>query len=329
MHKICNGRYSDIISNSYIDNCITIFTPTYNRSELIYRVFHCLVNQINNNFVWIVVNDGSTDNTDNVLIDILNQNIIPIMYISKSNGGKHSAFQVALNECKTEYFMCMDDDDIYSSSAVDTYLDEWKRIKKEGKQDEIGAIRTLTREEDGTIVCNFDFNVSLFGERIDKTTLESNYIHHEFFENWTCYSTSALRSVDIFPKQYWMSTQHKFFAEAIWQGRFARKYKCRYYHVILREYRHDTETSLIRSIKSRQHYIDMFINFHMILNEHWDFFCFSPLYFIKCIFVVSILRHKLSISLRDFLANTRYKKLKLCYLVLCPFALLVSYPKFK
>lgn len=48
--------------------------------------------------------------------------------------------------------MCMDDDDIYSPTAVKTYLEEWNRIKEEGKLDIIGAIRTITQDEDGRIV---------------------------------------------------------------------------------------------------------------------------------------------------------------------------------
>ncbi|MEW9603868.1 glycosyltransferase family 2 protein [Bacteroides sp. L008] len=327
MTKQYNIKYKEWLKDSRDMNIITIFTPTYNRANLIQRVYECLLNQTDKRFVWILVNDGSKDNSDEVAEEILEKNELPILFISKSNGGKHSAFEVAFNEVRTEYFMCMDDDDIYSPKAVATYLGEWDYIKQENKFEKIGAIRTITQEEDGTIVSRKPFNKSFLGTRIDQTTLESNYIKHEYFENWTCYRTGALHSVDLFPKHYWMHDQHKFFSEGIWQGRFARKYQCRYYFVVLREYRHDTETSIIRGHKSRQHYVDMFINTKMILDEHLDYIKKSPSHFIQDVAIVSILRHKLGISLKELLKNTKSVLLKCCFVLAIPLAYLARNPK--
>ncbi len=329
MIKLYNNQYEKWHSINNSLNTITIFTPTYNRESLISRVYECLINQTNKNFVWILVNDGSTDETDIVAKEILLKDEIPMLFISKTNGGKHTAFEVAFYEVITEFFMCMDDDDIYSSEAVATYLDEWKRIKKENKFEQIGAIRTITQEENGSIVSKKKFNKAHIGTRIDQTTLESNYIKHEGFENWTCYRTEALRNVELFPKDYWMHEHHKFFSEGIWQGRFARKYKCRYYFVVLREYRHDTETSIIRSNKNRQHYIDMFINTKFLLDEQLDYIGRSPKAFIQNIAIVSILRHKLRIPLFDLLRNTKSILLKICYVLSTPFAYMVRNPKIK
>lgn len=225
--------------------------------------------------------------------------------------------------------MCMDDDDIYSPTAVKTYLEEWNRIKEEGKLDIIGAIRTITQDEDGRIVSKKPFDKSFISTRKDQTTLESNYKHHEGFENWTCYRTDALNDIDLFPKNYWMHEQHKFFSESIWQGRFARKYKCRYYFVVLREYRHDTETSIIRSTKSRQHYIDMFINTKIILDEQLDYICISPKVLIQNIAIICILRNKLGIPLLDLLHHTKSTLLKTCYVLSAPFACFAQTPKIK
>lgn len=322
-----NHKFEEWIQSDNGINYITIFTPTYNRASLIHRVYDCLLKQTDKRFVWIVVNDGSQDNTDEVIKDILNKNEFPILLISKPNGGKHSAFEAAFNEVKTEYFMCMDDDDIYSSEAVKTYLEEWDRIKEEGKFGIIGAIRTITQEEDGSIVSKKPFDQSFLGTRKDQTTLESNYIHHEGFENWTCYRTEALRNIDLFPKNYWMHDQHKFFSEGIWQGRFARKYQCRYFFVILREYRHDTKTSIIRSDKGRQHYVDMFINTKIILDEQLDYLKKFPRAFFQNLAIVSILRHKLGISLSDLLRNTQSALLKTCYVIISPFACLAYNPR--
>lgn len=327
MTKYYNIKYEEWLKGGGHINTITFFTPTYNRANLIQRAYECLLNQIDKRFVWILVNDGSKDNTEEVAKVILEKNELPMLFISKSNGGKHSAFEVAFNEVRTEYFMCMDDDDIYSPESVVTYLGEWDCIKQENRFEKIGAIRTITQEEDGTIVSRKPFDKSFLGTRIDQTTLESNYVKHEHFENWTCYRTGALRSIELFPKDYWMHDQHMFFSEAIWQGRFARKYQCRYYFVVLREYRHDTEISIIRSNKSRQHYVDMFINTKMVLDEHLDYIKKSPFHFIQSVVIVSILRHKLNISLKELLKNTKSVLLKCCFILATPLACLVRNPK--
>lgn len=327
MTRILNNKYSDWLENGCKNGIITFFTPTYNRSGMIRRAYECLLNQTDTHFVWILVNDGSKDDTDVVAETILNENKIPMLFLSKQNGGKHSAFEVAFNECHSEYFMCMDDDDIYYPNAVETLLNEWLNIRREGKTDIIGAIRTITQEEDGTIVSQKKIDKSIIGTRFDQTTLESNYIKHENFENWTCYRTDALRDIDLFPKEYWLSDQHKFFSESIWQGRFARKYMCRYFFVVLREYRHDTETSIIRSNKSRQHYVDMFINFKMVLDEQLDYIVKSPKDFIFNVCLVSVLRHKLSIPLKDLLKHTPSLLLKILYTITSPFTFFVKNPQ--
>ena len=133
---------------------LTFFTPTYNRATFLPRIEECLRQQTCKDFVWIIVNDGSKDNTDEVAGEIVEKNELPVMFISKPNGGKHSAFRAAFEQCETTYFQCMDDDDIYFPEAVEFFLNKWKEIKKEGI-DGIGAIRTLARHPDGSYSVNF------------------------------------------------------------------------------------------------------------------------------------------------------------------------------
>ena len=298
--------------------CLAFFTPTYNRAHLLQRVYQCLLNQSNKNFCWIVINDGSSDNTDNVVRDILKENLSPVCYITKPYGGKHSAFECALQECQTDYFQCMDDDDIYDPEAVEFFLQEWKNIKIEGKAESIGAIRTLTRREDGTFVPHFTLPDKEIGMSYDATTLEMNYKKRLHQENWTCYDTQKLRSIQLFDHDYWLSDRHKFVSESIWQGRFARKYKCRYVNVAFREYRNDVSTSILRGRKTSQHYIDMFINNFIINNEQYDFLCSDLKTLAHSTALVSILRGYLRINFIHMLRHTTHWQLRLLYLVMYP-----------
>lgn len=304
-----NIKYNQKIKES---NLISFFTPTYNRAQFLGRLYEMLLNQSSQQFVWIIVNDGSQDDTDKIAQQILNENQLPILYINKFNGGKHSAFKAALDKCQTQYFQCMDDDDIYSKDSVKIYLDAWNQITEEGKKD-IGAVRTIAKYKNtGRFVSD---NPSLIpsSKTEDLSTLEMNYIKRHHQENWTCYKTEALRKVDLFPENYWMSDVHKFFAENIWQGRFARLYKCRYLYISVRDYTDDAEISLTRSIKSRQHYLDMFINEKMCLDEQYDYIALNYKDLIKRIVKLQLLRGYLNIPLHELTIHTDRKKLKFLF----------------
>lgn len=313
---LTNGLYDNMLAMG-IGGGITFFTPTYNRAQFLKRVYDCLLQQTNNLFCWIVVNDGSTDETDEIMRHILDENDLPICYISKNNGGKHSAFKYALEQCQTELFQCLDDDDLYDKESVAFFVDAWKRVKLETRHD-IGAIRTLTRRKDGSFMANPDIKPDEMGHYYDVTTLEMNYIFHRYQENWTCYNTEKLRTIDLFDKDYWLSDKHKFFQESIWQGRFARRYKCRYYNVAFREYSTEAGTSILRGKKTRQHYIDMFINTYIANNEQYDFISRSFPRLLSNIVLVSMLRGFLNIKICEVVHHSANIHLKLLYTLFYP-----------
>lgn len=327
--KYRNNCYNQWFAEKINDGYITFFTPTYKRSIFLNRIYNCLKAQTDKHFVWILINDGSNDNTDEVALCLLQKEEIPMLFISKPNGGKHSAFEVALKECKTEFFQCMDDDDLYSSKSVEVFLKEWQRIKSEGLINDIGAIRTITVKEDGTIVARKHFGLEMFEQRIDQTTFESNYIKHEYMENWTCYRTKALNSINLFPKDYWLSEQHKFYSETLWQGRFARLFKCRYYFHPLREYRFDAENGLTRGIYGRQHYVDMFINMYLLVEEQLDWLKCDKLGLVKKLVIISILRYKLKLSFKELLKQTKSSTICFLYILLLPFVFFAKKPVIK
>lgn len=302
---------------------ITFFTPTFNRAKFLPRIYECLSKQTDSHFVWIIVNDGSSDNTEEIVAELLRREEIPILFISKPNGGKHSAFKAAFEVTETEYFMCMDDDDIYSEMSVKTLLRLWNKVKEDGDET-IGAIRTLVKMND-----TYASNVPVVedGTYVDRTTLEQNYVYHIHQENWTCYRTDCLRQIDLFPSGYWMSENHTFYSEGLWQSRFARKFSCRYVNVALRTYTDDAEVSIIRSNKSRQHYLNMFINTKLTLDEQLDYLKEDLRSLIFEISLLSILQHKLGISLKSLLKNTNSNILKFFYIFFYPFTWVSTTPK--
>ena len=98
---------------------ITVFTPTYNRGKLLWRVFESLDKQTSKDFVWLIIDDGSVDNTRDIVADIRKKADFEIIYLYQKNGGKHRAFNLAVKKCKTDYFLILDSDDILVKDAME------------------------------------------------------------------------------------------------------------------------------------------------------------------------------------------------------------------
>lgn len=104
---------------------VTIFTPTYNRKDLIERLYQSLLRQTQKNFEWLVVDDGSTDDTEIYFSDLLaKQQSFPIRYIKQENGGKHRAINNGVENASGELFFIVDSDDYLTENAIDK-INQW------------------------------------------------------------------------------------------------------------------------------------------------------------------------------------------------------------
>lgn len=96
-----------------------LFTPTYNRANYLDKLYLSLCRQTNKHFVWLVVDDGSTDGTRCLIQSFMAENKITIQYIYKENGGKHTAYNMALELMNGKgYHVCVDSDDYLVDEAV-------------------------------------------------------------------------------------------------------------------------------------------------------------------------------------------------------------------
>lgn len=107
---------------------ITVFTPAYNRADLLKRCYESMCRQTNKNFIWMIIDDGSTDNTKEV-VDLWksDNNRFEIQYYYKENGGLHTAYNEAIEHIDTELCVCIDSDDYMPDNAVEIILDFWKK----------------------------------------------------------------------------------------------------------------------------------------------------------------------------------------------------------
>lgn len=110
-------------------SCITVITPTYNRVDLLPRLYESLLAQTNQNFEWLVVDDGSTDKTDGLIQRYCRENAIKISYIKQENAGKHTALNRGIACIESELTFIVDSDDYLPPDAVEIILSYHHKYK--------------------------------------------------------------------------------------------------------------------------------------------------------------------------------------------------------
>ena len=127
---------------------LTVFTPTFNRAYTLDNTYRSLVRQPNKSFIWLIVDDGSTDNTKAVVDDWICENKISIEYHYQENAGKMVAHNWASQLCKTELFLCLDSDDQLTDTAVEDVISFWEKHRND-RDDLLGIIapKTIVNKE--------------------------------------------------------------------------------------------------------------------------------------------------------------------------------------
>ena len=142
------------------DKKLTIFTPTYNREKLLPRLYESLKRQTCSDYVWLIVDDGSTDDTETLIDGFIEENIIDIKYYKRENGGKMRAHNDGVRLCETPYFLCVDSDDYISDTAVEILLSTISKYNLSLKKNVAGIISHKGKSESELLSgVNFPNNV--------------------------------------------------------------------------------------------------------------------------------------------------------------------------
>ncbi len=110
-------------------NLITVITPTYNRASKLSNLFNSLQNQKEKNFIWLIVDDGSIDNTKEYVENFKNTSLFDIQYVCKTNGGKHTALTEGIKHIKTPLTFIVDSDDVVlpnGTKMIEEYYNKYK-----------------------------------------------------------------------------------------------------------------------------------------------------------------------------------------------------------
>lgn len=108
---------------------LTIFTPTYNRAYILPKLYESLCREPSNLFIWLIVDDGSTDNTQELVLRWQGEKKIEIVYHKQSNGGKMRAHNAGVKLCTTSLFFCIDSDDQIENGAIRKIIDVYTMLQ--------------------------------------------------------------------------------------------------------------------------------------------------------------------------------------------------------
>ena len=169
---------------------LTVFTPAYNRAYTIERTYQSLLAQDNKDFVWLIVDDGSTDGTAQLVRNWQTMdNGFEIRYVFKENGGMHTAHNTAYENIDTELNVCIDSDDILSPGAVSKILNKWAAVKDQGYA--------------GIIGLDADFNGNVIGkgfpQGLTETTLMGYYASGGSGDKKLVYRTDVIKEYPPYP----------------------------------------------------------------------------------------------------------------------------------
>lgn len=197
---------------------ITILTPTYNRASLLPRLFDSLLRQTNKDFEWIVVDDGSTDDTREVVANLKEKcgGAFPMGYVYKANGGKHMAINIGAERARGELLFIADSDDLLIDDALETVANSWHDISDDKSFAGIAGLDITmdTREVIGS---------GLPQEHIDCNAIDIRYRHHVTGDMKEVFRTEVLREFP-FPE----FAGERFCSEQLVWFRMARRYRLRY-----------------------------------------------------------------------------------------------------
>ena len=170
---------------------LTVFTPAYNRAHTLPRAFEALKKQSDKRFVWLIVDDGSTDNTREVVEDFQKEDCgFKIEYVYKENGGMHTAHNLAYKLIKTELNTCIDSDDTIGDEAVGKILDFWEK----NGSDEFAGIVGFDTDFEGKVIG------SRFPEDLKKTTLGAYYKNGGSGDKKLVYRTDVVKKYPPYPE---------------------------------------------------------------------------------------------------------------------------------
>lgn len=169
------------------ETTFTVFTPTFDRASTLGRVYESLKAQTLDDFEWLIVDDGSTDGTGELVASWQRAASFPIRYLYQENAGKHVAFNRGVREARGALFLSLDSDDACVPDALERLLSWWDAIPAD-RREGFSAVTALCRDQHGELV-----GTPFPESPLDCSSIEMRWVHRVEGEKWGFQRTDVLR----------------------------------------------------------------------------------------------------------------------------------------
>lgn len=247
--------------------CFTIFTPSYNRAHTLPKVYASIQAQTFRDFEWLIVDDGSTDNTRNLVEQWMRDASFPIRYIYQQNGHKKTAINNGVRHAQGDLFLILDSDDEMLPNSLQIFNDAWQSIPEDDRSHYTGITGLCVDQHGEGIGSQFPQDV------LDSDSISIRYNHHVTGEKWGFNTTAVMRAFP-FPENI-----PGLVPEALIWNRIAKQYKMRFINQVVRIY-HDegdsiTRTSVIKNTPGMRTF------YHESLCDEWTRIIIAPIAILK------------------------------------------------
>lgn len=222
----------NVISKSIIP--ITVFTATYNRRSILRPLYESLCSQTMKDFEWVVVDDGSIDDTESLVWEWQKSAPFPIIYLWQENGGLMRAHNKGVTLARGELFLRIDSDDTLMPEALERFWLHWQNIPEKERNSFAGVAGLCRWSDDYSGAHSVSQAGEIIGSRLPKPILDSTMIeirtrYHIIGERCGIQRTDIMREYPfpVFPGE-------KFISEAVVWRRIAMKYRTRYVNEVFR-----------------------------------------------------------------------------------------------
>jgi glycosyltransferase involved in cell wall biosynthesis len=293
----------------------TVFSPTYNRAHTLHRVHDSLRAQTLRDFEWLVVDDGSTDNTANLIADWANAADFPIRYFKQDHLGKHFAHNLAVREARGQMFVPLDSDDACPPHALERMMYWWNTIPPDRRTKFCGVTGLAINQHGNLVGDRFP------SEPLDATMRELRYVHHIMGEKGTCKLTEILRKY-LFPEV----ARGQYLPEGIVWLDIAKQFKSRAVNEVLRIYYIDDAEPGVTASKRKSlsaHALGRWYFYAWLLNNDLEYFFHSPMPFIKAAIMLPVVAYFSNRSVRSTILSLESHAARALVLLALPVAALV------
>jgi len=199
----------------------TIFTATYNRARLLTRLYESICHLSGHDFEWVIVDDGSVDDTEAVVRGFQEAADFRINYVKKANGGKHTAINTGVAEAKGRFFVIIDSDDQICPDTLTHFHEAWLAIP-DAEKDHFDSICGLLVDDRGQVI----------GDRFPDDVFDSDNIDLKYKYRVKGDKLSAVRT-EVLRKYPFPENVGRFIPESYVWYQIGRDYRSRYINKVV------------------------------------------------------------------------------------------------